>query len=58
VDDVACELRHVGKIIFISDGKPTIICGSGLLRILEAFDINTNEEVDYLPMKSFRVRFV
>lgn len=58
VDDVDCELRHVGKIIFISDGKPTIICGSGLLRILEAFYINSNEEVHCLPMKSFRVKFV
>jgi len=58
VDDVACELRHIGKVIFIRDGRPIVICGSGLLRILEAYLVDSNGEVDYLPMKSFRVKFV
>lgn len=58
IDDVACELRHVGKVIFISDGNPAVICGSGLLRIKEAYRLHSSGEVNYLPMKSFRVKFV
>lgn len=38
VDDVVVESRsdHVGKIIFMNDGLPTVVCGSGLLRIRKA----------------------
>lgn len=57
VDDVVCELRHVGKVIFISNGRPTVICGKGLLRINRA-DVIVSENKTFLPMKSFRVRFV
>jgi methionyl-tRNA formyltransferase len=57
INDVSCELRHVGKVIFINNGIPDIICGSGLLRILEAHIIDNDQETNYLPMKSFRVKF-
>ena len=57
VDDVFCELRHIGKIIFVNDGMPTVICGSGLLKITKASLVATDGPVDYLPIKAFRVRF-
>ena len=57
IDDVFCELRHVGKVIFVNDGLPTVICGRGLLRITKANYIDP-ENKPYLPMKSFRVKFL
>jgi len=35
VSDVEVEdrLSHVGKVIFMNDGMPTVICGRGLLRL-------------------------
>ena len=58
VNDVYCELRHIGKVIFINDGMPTVVCGKGLLRIIEAYQLVSKEESPYLPMKTFRVKFV
>lgn len=55
VSDVHCELRHVGKVIFVDNGCPTVICGSGLLRITEAFLF---EGRSFLPINSFRVKFI
>lgn len=57
VDDVDCELRDAGKVIFISEGLPVVICGKGLLRINQAYNIDS-ENKSYLPMKSFRVKFI
>ena len=57
VDDVDCELRHPGKVIFISEGLPVVICGKGLLRINQAYNIDSANE-SYLPMKTFRVKFM
>lgn len=33
VEDVHIENRQVGKIIFLEEGKPIIVCGTGLLKI-------------------------
>ena len=57
VDDVECELRHFGKVISTSEGLPTVICGEGLLRINKACYVDS-ESKSYLPMKSFRIKFV
>ncbi len=57
IDDVFCELRHVGKVISVKDGLPTVICGKGLLRINQANYI-APENKPYLPMESFRVKFL
>ena len=51
--DVLIENRDVGKIIFIRDNKPVVICGEGLLRIVVAVDDQGNS---ILPLKNFRVR--
>ncbi len=57
VEDVYCEIRHIGKVIFVSDGNPTVICGSGMLKITKALISIDGELSNYLPMKRFRVRF-
>lgn len=57
VEDVACELRHAGKVLFVEDGRPTIICGSGLLRIEKASVVTPEGPVGFLPISNFRIRF-
>ena len=55
--DVDCELRDIGKVIFIDQGYPIIICGSGLLKITDASFTNTKLSSNFLPIKKFRLRF-
>ncbi len=51
--DVEIANRDVGKVLFVDEQKPVIICGSGLLRIMAATD---DEGRDVLPFKKFRSR--
>ena len=55
VEDVTIENRDIGKVIFIEDGLPVIVCGTGLLKVLKCHDDNTSE--DLLPLARFRSRF-
>ncbi|RIJ22280.1 methionyl-tRNA formyltransferase [Henriciella barbarensis] len=57
VEDVRCEIRDVGKVIFVREGRPTVICGEGLLEITKAWLLTDEGREPFLPMKSFRVRF-
>ncbi|MEM7101932.1 MAG: formyltransferase family protein [Bacteroidota bacterium] len=53
--DVKVEIRQPGKVIFMKDERPVIVCGNGLIRI-----INANFEADgtsIFPLKKFRIRF-
>jgi methionyl-tRNA formyltransferase len=56
VPDVLIENRTPGKVIFVKDSKPIVVCGQGLLRIDELVDDKSNESM--LPLGRFRVRFV
>ena len=59
IEDVPCELRHIGKVIFMENGHPIIICGNGLLKITNAHTLNPkNNHESFLPMKNFRVKFL
>ncbi len=53
--DVKIENRHIGKIIFIHDGKPVVVCKIGLILIEEAFYEETKESI--FPLKKFRIKF-
>lgn len=55
VDDVFIENRIPGKVFFISSGIPSIVCGSGLLRILSLYDEEDNRSL--LPITKLRLRF-
>ena len=51
--DVEIVNRDIGKVIFVTDNKPIVICGVGLLRIDAAVD---DEGKSVLPFRSFRTR--
>ena len=55
--DVVIEDRasHLGKILFVEVGKPVVICGSGLLRVLKLVSDKTE---DLLPLGKMRGRFI
>jgi methionyl-tRNA formyltransferase len=53
--DLVIENRIAGKVIFMEDSYPIVVCGTGLLKILDATIYGTNES--FLPLKKFRTRF-
>lgn len=53
--DVPIDNRVPGKVIWIDDGLPAVVCGEGLLRILELRNDATGESM--LPLRHFRTRF-
>jgi methionyl-tRNA formyltransferase len=55
VEDLLIENRDIGKVIFVQQNKPVVVCGQGLLKIEEAVFKNSNESI--LPLKKFRTRF-
>ena len=54
LDEVSIANRVCGKIIFIHDSKPVVVCGEGLLRIDELVDESGHS---LLPFHRFRIRF-
>lgn len=53
--DVKIDNRTPGKIIFVENERPIVVCGSGLLKIHAAY-YESNQEFA-LPFKRFRIRF-
>lgn len=53
--DVKIENRTAGKVIYIKDNCPVIVCGTGLLRLIEAKNLNSKENI--LPLSKFRLKF-
>jgi methionyl-tRNA formyltransferase len=53
--DVSIANRTAGKVIFVRDAKPIVVCGSGLLRIDDLVDDATGASA--LPLVRFRTRF-
>jgi|SRR5690554_6648050 len=53
-DDVKVEARssHLGKLIFMENGSPIIVCGQGLLKITHMVDEDTLEKIEKLPFRS------
>lgn len=56
VEDVKVESRcdHLGKVIFYDDKGPTVVCGKGLIKLVNITDCAGNSVVDKIP---FRTRF-
>ena len=54
VEDIVVEHRerHIGKVIFIKDGMPVVVCSDGLIGLKEIRDENDNE-----VFINFRSRF-
>ena len=55
VPDLDIEIRDVGKVIYIEHERPVVICGEGLIKILDAKYDDNNESI--FPQKKFRIRF-
>jgi methionyl-tRNA formyltransferase len=53
--DVRIENRSPGKVIFVREGKPVVVCGEGLIQVEQLINDQTRESV--LPIKRFRLRF-
>jgi methionyl-tRNA formyltransferase len=55
LDDVRIANRTAGKVIFLKDAKPVVVCGQGLLWTTELVDNETGASL--LPLSRFRLRF-
>ena len=53
--DVRIENRSPGKVIFVEAGRPVVVCGTGLLTIVDLVDAEAYTSL--LPLQVFRVRF-
>jgi methionyl-tRNA formyltransferase len=53
--DVRIEQRAPGKVMFLSDGLPTVACGTGLLTLLDVR--NDTDLMSVLPLSKIRSRF-
>ncbi len=53
--DIHVEDRQPGKVVFLRQGYPTVVCGRGLLRITEMQDDATGRTL--LPLQRLRTRF-
>ncbi len=58
VKDVNIINRDCGKLIFMSEGFPVIVCGSGLLKLtnFNYVDINKNQHIDRFT--NFRIKLL
>lgn len=56
--DVTIENRDCGKVLFVNDGKPVVICGKGMLKITEAHIEENGKTTSFLPLSKFRIRFM
>lgn len=53
-EDVRVENRCPGKLLFMHDGCPVIVCGKGMLKITK---LETDDGESCLPMKKYRICF-
>lgn len=55
VEDVVIENRVPGKVIFIENSYPIVVCGQGLLKIIKIID--DQNQTSLIPLPKFRIRF-
>lgn len=55
IPDIIIENRSPGKVIFMQEGNPVVVCGEGLLKIEHAIFDDDHEPL--LPLKTFRIKF-
>lgn len=58
VPDVKIENRDIGKVLFIEAGYVIVICGTGLLKIIEAYWEGEDSARPFYPVDKFRMRFI
>jgi methionyl-tRNA formyltransferase len=57
-EDVTVENRDCGKVLFVREGKPVVICGRGMIKIVEAQIEENGKIIPFFPLAKFRLRFV
>ncbi len=55
LDDVQIENRTAGKVIFVENGTPVVVCGTGLLRVTAC--VSDDGGAPLIPLAKFRARF-
>ena len=55
VEEVTIENRTPGKVIYVRDREPVIVCGRGLLRVHKMIEEKSRKNA--LPLKQFRTCF-
>lgn len=55
IEDLRIENRTAGKVIFLQDARPVVVCGEGLLKITDLVDDEIGTSL--LPLSRFRIRF-
>ena len=55
IEDKQVVNRDVGKVLFVEDSFPCVVCGKGLLKILKMEDQDGNS---LLPFEKFRTRLL
>lgn len=55
LSDVKIENRTAGKVIFVEEGRPIVVCGNGLLKIISCQSDEDGSSL--LPLAKFRTRF-
>lgn len=54
IPDVNIVNRDNGKVIFMKNGMPIVVCGKGLLKLT---DVRNDKGESLLPLRKFRIRF-
>ena len=54
-EDLIIENRTPGKVIFLKNGNPVVVCGKGLLLIKKIIEVGTGNSL--LPLRKIRTRF-
>lgn len=54
-EDVKIENRIPGKLIFLKDNCPVVVCGEGLLKLVK---VENESGQSMLPLKNFRTQFL
>ena len=54
-EDVKIENRIPGKLIFLKDNCPVVVCGKGLLKLVK---VENESGQSMLPLKNFRTQFL
>lgn len=55
IDDLIIINRDTGKVIFLQEDKPIVVCGTGLLKIIHA--TYEDSKLSIFPLPKFRIRF-
>ena len=54
IKDIKIQNRDPGKVIFLENGRPTVVCGRGLLKI---YNMKSENGKEIIPLSKFKIKF-